>query len=86
MPEVCAPGSRRQATFSVRLTVGHSQRMSVLARLRRLDARVDPNLRREHESADEYLMRLAHGFWRGRPARSELQAALREHFALHHDG
>ncbi len=58
--------------------------MTLLARLRRSDARVDPNLRRDDESADDYLRRLATGFWRGRPIRSELQTALQEHFRQHH--
>lgn len=58
--------------------------MALTERLRRLDSRVDPNLRRDDESADEYLLRLSTGFWRGRPIRAELQSALQEHFEEHH--
>ena len=60
--------------------------MPLLDRLRRLDARVDPALRRDGESADDFLRRISTGFWKGRPTRWDLQAALREHFAEHHDG
>lgn len=60
--------------------------VSVLDRLRRLDSKVDPALRRDGESADEFLRRISTGFWRGNPNRWELQAALREHFAEQHGG
>lgn len=66
--------------------VREAAEVSVLDRLRRLDSRVDPALRRDGESADDFLRRISTGFWTGRPNRWELQAALREHFAQHHGG